>query len=222
MTNQTLDAVKALLDGGKYEEAQLQLKEYLKKDPNNPVAIRYYGNTFAYTGFLNKARHVWLSGLKKFSSDVDLLYNYAFANYLLGNLYSAKRFWKKALRLSPKDSEIYFNLGQIARDEGRLKKAVSYWKQSFKLKSDNVEVMNNIGVAYASLQLFGKAAVWYRRAIEADKNYALAHFNLATALYETKDYKNARAHAETAAKLDPETHMEAVSVLIKRLDEKAL
>ncbi len=214
-----LNKIQSIMTNGNYEEARPLLKDFLTENPNDPLAIRLYGNTYAYTGYLGKAKKIWREGLKKFPQNIDLLYNYALAHYLQGNLYYARKFWKKALKLSPEDSEIYFNLGQIARDEGRLKRAITYWRKALKYKPENVEVMNNIGVAYATLRSFGKAAIWYRKAVKADKNYALAHFNLANALFEMGELESAQKHAEISAKLDPASHMETVSLLNRKIND---
>lgn len=215
-----LNRIQKIMENGNYEEARPLLKEFLSHSPNDPLAIRLYGNTFAYTGYLGKAKKIWHDGLKMFPENVDLLYNYALAHYLQGNLYYARKFWKKALKYSPEDSEIYFNLGQIARDEGRLKRAIAYWRKALHFKPHNVEVMNNIGVAYATLRSFGKAALWYKKAVKTDKNYALAHFNLANALFETGELESAQKHAEAAARLDPSSHLETVSLLTRKIKDK--
>lgn len=217
---QDLDRIQKIMENGNYEEARPLIKKYLEEKPNDPLAIRLHGNTYAYTGFLGKAKKIWHDGLKLFPENIDLLYNYALAHYLQGNLYLARKYWKKALKLAPQDAEIYFNLGQVARDEGRLKKAISYWIKAHKINANNVELMNNIGVAYASLHMYGKAAIWYKRAVKIDKNYALAHFNLANALFEKGDFAGAREHAELAAKLDPASHMETVAMLVRKIGEK--
>jgi tetratricopeptide (TPR) repeat protein len=214
-----LSKIQKIMENGNYEEARPLLKEYLSTNPNDPLAIRLYGNTFAYTGYLGKAKKIWHDGLKLFPDNADLLYNYALAHYLQGNLYYARKYWKKALKLSAEDSEIYFNLGQIARDEGRLRLAISYWRKALQYKPDNVEVMNNIGVAFASMRSFGKAALWYKKAVKTDKNYALAHFNLANSLFELGELASAQKHAETAARLDPASHMETVALLTRKIKD---
>ncbi len=216
-----LKKIQDIMSNGNYEEARPLIKDFLSENPNDALAIRLYGNTYAYTGFLGKAKKIWKDGLKKFPENVDLLYNYALAHYLQGNLYYARKFWMKALKYSPEDPEIFFNLGQIARDEGRLQRAINLWKKSIKLKPGNVEIMNNIGVAYATLRMYGKAAIWYKKAVKEDSNYALAHFNLANALLELGEIEASLKHAEISAKLDPATHMEAVGLLIKKLKDKS-
>ncbi|HPW57240.1 MAG TPA: tetratricopeptide repeat protein [Candidatus Rifleibacterium sp.] len=215
-----LARIQQIMSNGNYDEARPLLKDYLTANPNDALALRLYGNTYAYTGFLGKAKKIWRDALKKFPENADLIYNYALAHYLQGNLYYARVYWKKALKLTPEDSEVYFNLGQIARDEGRLYAAIKLWRQALKFKPENVEVMNNIGVAYATLRSFGKAAIWYRKAVKTDKNYALAHFNLANALFETGEYENAQKHAEAAARLDPSSHLETVTLLTRKIKDK--
>lgn len=222
MGEQTVDLtrIQQIMSNGNYDEARPLLKEYLAANPNDVLALRLYGNTYAYTGFLGKAKKIWHDALRKFPENIDLLYNYALAHYLQGNLYYARVYWKKALKLKPEDSEVHFNLGQIARDEGRLHAAINWWKKALKFKPDNVEVMNNIGVAFATLRSFGKAALWYKKAIKVDKNYALGHFNLANALYETGEFADAQKHAEAAARLDPASHLETVTLLVRKIKDK--
>jgi len=214
-----LTEIQEMLKEGKYDVARPLLKEYLKAYPKDPLAIRFLGNTYAYTGFLGKAKQIWRDGLKKVPDNVDLIYNLGLAYYLQGNLTAAKIQWKKASKMSPKDAEIIFNLGQIARDEGRLRAAISLWRKALEIDFDNVETMNNIGVAFATLRMFGKASLWYKKALIEEPDYAVAHFNLATAKFETGQLDEARSHAEKAAQLDPSTHLETSNNLIKRISE---
>ena len=214
-----LKEIKKLMDTCKYEKARPLIVKLLEKNPNDPLMIRYHGNTYAYTGYLGKAKKIWRKGLKLFPENVDLLYNYALAHYLQGNLYYAKKFWSRARKYAPNDPEIYFNLGQVARDEGKLKKAIRLWKKSIEIKP-KVEIMNNIGLAYATLRMFGKASVWYKKALEIDESYALAHYNLATTLLELGEFDEVITHADMAAELDPGTHMTASTNLIHKAKEE--
>jgi tetratricopeptide (TPR) repeat protein len=215
-----LAEIQGLLEEGQHLEARKLLKEYLKEKPDSSVALRMLGNTYAYTGFLGRARKIWRAAIKRFPEDVDLLYNFALAHYLVGDNYVATKYWRRALKKSPKDAEIYFNLGQIARDEGDLLLAVKRWKKAHELSPENVEIMNNIGVVYASIKRYKKAIAWYDKALETDEDYALAHFNLANAHIATGNSAEASKHAELAAKLDPATHLEQVTVLQRQYFQK--
>lgn len=215
-----LQKAQDLMSEGKYEEARPILKELRHSNPDDPIVVRYLGNTYAYTGFLGKARKIWREGIKKFPQNVDLLYNLGLADYFQGNFARAKKFWLKAWKLSPDDGEILFNLGQAYRDEGKIRKAIKFWKMALKANPDNVETMNNIGVGFGAEKMYGAAATWFKKAVEKDANYALGHFNLANALMERGEFETAEKHAEKAAELDPATHMKSAGELLKSIDIK--
>ncbi|HQG29877.1 MAG TPA: tetratricopeptide repeat protein, partial [Candidatus Ozemobacteraceae bacterium] len=88
---------------------------------------------------------------------------------------------------------------------------------ALQIDPSNVETMNNIGTAFASLGMFGKAALWYEKALAEDPDYALAHLNLANAKFELHQFDEASAHAEKAAQLDPSSHLEASETLIRKV-----
>ncbi len=213
-----LNTIQEMLKEGRNEEARPLLKEYLEAHPDDPLASRLLGNTYAYTGFLGKAKSIWKAALKKHPENADLLYNFALANYLQGNLRPAWKYWKKTLDTSPQDSEVYFNLGQIARDQGKLRLAIKLWVKALEIDYDNVETMNNIGVAFDGLGMHGRAAVWYKKAVIEDPEYALAYFNLANAEFLKGRYRAALGHAEKAAQLDPATHLHQVEALVKKIN----
>lgn len=210
--------IKELIAKGSYDEVKPLLKQYLSENTENAEAYKLYGNIFAYTGFLAKARLIWRGALKKFPENTDFMYNLALSNYLQKR--PARSYLKNILKISPNDTGAMSMLAQIAKDDGRYDVAIFYWKKILKIEAENVEVMNNIGVTYAIQGSFGKARVWYKKALELDENYALAHYNLSTALYELGENAESLEHAEKAAELDPATHLHQASSLIKQINRK--
>ncbi len=217
-SKEEFEKIQELYSKAEYKEVQPLLKSYLSINIDNPIAYKLYGNVFAYTGYLNKARLVWKGALKKFPENTDLLYNLALSGVLSGK--PAKPYLKRLLDINPEDADALSMLAQIAKDDGKYKLAIKYWKQTIKIQPNNVELMNNIGVSYAILNSFGKAIVWYKKAIAIDENYALAYYNLATALYEIGEYKESLSNAEKAMELDPTTHAPQATILINKLKQK--
>lgn len=212
------EKIQNLISKGSYDEVKPLLKAYLAENQDNALAYKLYGNVFAFTGYLAKARLIWRGALKKFPENTDLLYNLALSGFLQGK--PSRIYLKKLLEINPEDTGAISMLGQLAKDEGRYYAAIKHWKKAIRLEEDNVEAMNNIGVSYAIMGSFGKAAVWYRKALEIDEYYALVHFNLASALYETGEYEEAEKHADKAIELDPGTHMEQGTQLLKQIEKK--
>ena len=210
--------IQELFSQGKYTEVQPLLKDYLSNNPDNQLAYKLYGNVLAYNGYLNKARLVWKYALKKYPENTDMLYNLALSGVISGK--KCKIYLKKLLDINPEDTEAISMLAQIAKDEGKYKLAIKYWKECLDIQPDKVEIMNNIGVSYAILTSYGQAAVWYKKALEIDNNYALAYFNLATALYEIGELKESLQNAEKAMELDPTTHAPQALSLIKQIKKK--
>lgn len=210
--------IQELFSQGKYSDVQPLLKDYLSKYQDNQLAYKLYGNVLAYNGYLNKARLVWRYALKKFPENTDILYNLALSGVISGK--RSKYYLKKLLDITPDDTEAISMLAQLAKDEGNYKLAIKYWKQSLEIQPDKVEIMNNIGVSYAILTNYGQASVWYKKALEIDKDYALAHFNLASALYEIGELKESMEHAEKAMELDPTTHAPQALSLIRQIKKK--
>jgi TolB-like protein/Flp pilus assembly protein TadD len=60
-----------------------------------------------------------------------------------------------------------------------------------------------VGVAKVHLNADAEALVWLRRGLDANRNYAFAHFNLAAALARLGELGEARATVQAALTLDP-------------------
>jgi tetratricopeptide (TPR) repeat protein len=60
-----------------------------------------------------------------------------------------------------------------------------------------------VGLAKRQLNADAEAVVWLRRSIEANRNYASVHFNLAAALASLGELDEARATVQAGLALDP-------------------
>ena len=217
-TEISFEKIQELFSKAEYDIVKPLLKKYLSLHTDNPTAYKLYGNTFAYTGYLNKARLVWRGALKKFPENTDFLYNLALSGVLSGK--PAKIYLKKLLKINPKDADAISLLAQIAKDNGNYKLAIKYWNTALSITPDNVEYMNNIGLSYAILESFGKASLWYKKALAIDENYALAYYNLSCAQFEIGEYEEAKKNAEKSMELDPTTHANQAMELINKIKQK--
>jgi tetratricopeptide (TPR) repeat protein len=60
-----------------------------------------------------------------------------------------------------------------------------------------------VGIAKVQLHSDAEAVAWYRRGIDANRNFPLAHFHLAAALAQLGLLDEARAAAQAGLTLDP-------------------
>jgi TolB-like protein/class 3 adenylate cyclase/Flp pilus assembly protein TadD len=63
--------------------------------------------------------------------------------------------------------------------------------------------MNYVGGAKMQLEAYAEAVAWYRRSIEANRNYPTAHFNLAAALAQAGELNDTRAAVKAGLALHP-------------------
>jgi len=61
-----------------------------------------------------------------------------------------------------------------------------------------------VGMAKIALNADTEAVLWLRRALEANRNYAMSHFQLAAVLARLGEIKEARAAAQAGLALDPD------------------
>jgi TolB-like protein/class 3 adenylate cyclase len=60
-----------------------------------------------------------------------------------------------------------------------------------------------VGFAKAQLNAYTEAVAWFRRGLEANRNYSIVHFNLAAALARLGELDQARAAVQAGFALDP-------------------
>jgi hypothetical protein len=60
-----------------------------------------------------------------------------------------------------------------------------------------------VGIAKRQLNADAEAVVWLRRGLDANRNYAIVHFNLAAALASLGELGEARAVVQAGLALDP-------------------
>ena len=63
--------------------------------------------------------------------------------------------------------------------------------------------MSSVGGAKMQLEAYAEAVAWYRRSIEANRNYPTAHFSLAAALAQAGELNDARAAVKAGLALHP-------------------
>jgi tetratricopeptide (TPR) repeat protein len=102
-------------------------------------------------------------------------------------------------------------LGLTELEMRNVELARSYFQRALKLNRKDSNAWNNLG----AVEYIDKAPVSaindYKKAIKADRRQAVYHANLATADFETTDYRGARREMTLALKLDPEVFDRKIS-----------
>ncbi len=115
--------------------------------------------------------------------DIDIYINLGSAFYDKEDFNNALTIYRSALELEPENARIHCNLGFLYWGQGNIEEAIKEYELAIKYDNTYDIAYNNLGVIYLDdLGLIQKAIELFKKSIENNPNYALAHFNLARSI----------------------------------------
>lgn len=153
--------------------------------------------------------------------DIDIYINLGSAFYDKEDFANALQVYRNALDLEPKNAKIHCNLGFLYWGNGDLDEAIKEYELAIEYDETYDIAYNNLGVIYLDdLGRVQKAIELFKKAIECNPNYALAHFNLARAITITGDkieaaklYQVAQDVNKITNELDPQEIIDKINAL---------
>lgn len=104
-----------------------------------------------------------------------------------------------------KEADFWFEKGLDLEESGApVKQVMEAYEKALELCQVAVGALVNLGTVHFQLRQFAEAETYYRRAVEADPGYALAHFNLGNLYDEQNDLERAYRHYVMALQLNPQ------------------
>ncbi len=121
-------------------------------------------------------------------TDIDIFVNLGSAFYDKQEYNNALTVYRRALEIDPANAKIHCNLGFLHWGKGDIAEAMKEYELAIKYDSTYDIAYNNLGVIYLDdLGRVQPAIDLFRKAIEYNPNYALAHYNLARSIAITGD-----------------------------------
>lgn len=115
--------------------------------------------------------------------DIDIYINLGSAFYDKEDFDNALTVYRSALELDPTNAKIHCNLGFLHWGRGDTDEAIKEYELAIEYDKYYDIAYNNLGVIYLDdLGRVQKAVELFKKSIECNPNYALAHFNLARAI----------------------------------------
>ena len=155
--------------------------------------------------------------------DIDIYVNLGSAFYDKEDYNNALAIYRQALEFEPHNAKIHCNLGFLYWGNGDTEEAIKSYSLAIKY-NDNYDIAyNNLGVIYLDdLGRVNKSIELFRKAVEANPNYALAHFNLARAISIVGDkveaaklYQMAQDINKITQEIDPKDIADKISELFE-------
>ena len=155
--------------------------------------------------------------------DIDIYVNLGSAFYDKEDYNNALAVYRQALELQPHNAKIHCNLGFLYWGKGDTEEAIKSYELAIKYNDKYDIAYNNLGVIYLDdLGRVNKAIELFRKAVETNPNYALAHFNLARAISIIGDkveaaklYQMAQDINKITQEIDPRDIADKISELFE-------
>lgn len=134
-------------------------------------------------GDLDAAISAYQSAYLLTPEDIDIYVNLGSAFYDKEDFENALTVYRSALELDPNNAKIHCNLGFLYWGKGDTDEAIKEYELAIENDKMYDIAYNNLGVIYLDdLGRVQKSIELFKKSIECNPNYALAHFNLARAI----------------------------------------
>lgn len=189
--------------------------ELISNDPNwvliywDDVARIYVRNNLRNSAIIDSFGHRVITNPFKFSHDS---LKRAVINGLAYNLETEL---KTDIESNPKNARAHYWLGLLFYETGRKDDAVRTWEDSARIKPD-ADTYSSIGNVFAEKGLYTKAIEYYGKAIETNKSFALAYYNLGSAYEAIGDGKEAAGYYKKFIKYAGPEYADVVKGLKER------
>lgn len=147
-------------------------------------------------------------------SNVDVLYNRAYALHQLGDLDSAQAAYTKVLGADPSSADAAINLGAILKRKGELDRAIEVTKAALESDPFNGRLLNNLSVLERESGNHAEAIAAVRKLLMRDKNNVDAYKNLSLVYFDQKKYRLSQTILENALKMAQEQNREDPDIYV--------
>lgn len=172
--------------------------------PDNPAPYLARGRQYIL-------QQRWSDALVEFTKAVEVAPDNVIARLGRSNAFLRQERFDEAisevevvLEHEPDNGAAYLARGMIYDQRQWWPEALADYNRAIELDSTVAQTYNNRGVIHKILLHHDEALADYRKAVELKPDHAKAHFNLANALRERSDYKQALQHFDLAARLGME------------------
>ena len=162
----TLREVQALLDAGKFHEAEGALRAYLVHNDLSAPAHEMLAYALLRENKPADSLKEYTRAASMERPSAAMLERVGQDYVLLGDWADADKWTLRAVQMNPSDADAWYSLGRIRYSEQRFSDALSCFQQVLKLSPKSVKAENNLGLAYEAMNQVDAAAAAYRQAIE--------------------------------------------------------
>ena len=210
-----LPRLAALMNGGRFEEAENRGEALVARHPEIGLAWKVYGAARAMLG--RDALPALLTAARLLPADAEVRYYLGNAYRARGDVDGAIDAYRRAVERRPDFTEAYNELGRALLERGEPEPAKEALRRALAGRPDDAAALGNLANALRVMGRVREAVDGYRRVVALAPGLAEAHHNLGTALWELGEHAEAIACYRRALGLRPAYH-EALAHLAQALE----
>jgi tetratricopeptide (TPR) repeat protein len=172
-------------------------------DSHNVVGHSLLGKALYDRGSIGAARTHLERAVALRPSHTPALLNLGVLHVSKGRYDEAINFYARILQDKPDDHVAHTNMGNALLRLNRIDEAIEHLEAALREAPDTTNALILLGAARLVQERPRDAVVPLRRALEIDPEDAVAHLNLASALYQLDATSGARDHALEALRINP-------------------
>jgi tetratricopeptide (TPR) repeat protein len=180
------------------------LRNAYKADPGNIGNASKLAQLYADKGWLNEAREVYSSVVKKDENNYSLLLEFGNLCFRMQDYDEGLRTFKKLSVIKPQRVEGWNNLGIVQLTTHDDDAALESFKKVLEIEPDNAGALLNLGNCYDKKNMPEKACELFLKSVAVRPDFADAWFNAGNAYCAMKKYQMAIDAFEKAIKYQRE------------------
>ena len=169
-TPDAISKAKALVESGKFSDAEKEIRHYLKDHGQSGEAHFLLGYVLFKQQSAVPSLAEYTEGAKYRKPTATDLEVVASDYVLLKDYPDADKWFSQAVEWNPNDALGWYYLGRTKYNENRFDEAVKAFQESLKLNARNVKAEDNLGLSYEGLNQIEEALTAYRTAIAWQTN----------------------------------------------------
>lgn len=202
------------------ENAEEDLKKALIINPSSIEAYKSLASLYQSRGWLEDARRVIGTGLKKDPLNLSLILNMASILNRLGYKEDSENYYRKALKLSPGSTYVHEELFNVARFKSDYRSALYFAEKSLRLHPYSIKMYFQLFDIYKSRKDFAGARMQLNKIKKIMPDNATAYVRSGDLFYESGDNPQALKEWEKAHELDPRNSYVSERISFVKVEEK--
>jgi tetratricopeptide (TPR) repeat protein len=202
-TGALLNRANLLLAQGRPKDAEKQLNDLLKEDPENDYALSLLGRCKFDLHLFKEGISIVQQAIRINPHEGYYFYLLAFGYYRIDANETAQKCLQKAVELNPYAPDFFGLWSLILIEEKNFKVALEKANEGLAVDAENITCLNARSTALNKLKRVDDAIATMQDALEKDPENDFTHTTVGWNLLEKGRYKEATEHFKEALRINP-------------------